>query len=191
MTMTGWYIKTLVRLAFTSEWAFSDNPHSTAHFRTSQATPQITMGMGKWPYGYYKTGLRKGKRRMGIPGGVPEMIDESEDSSPWTTTASGHEKGAVHHDQEARPPGGGSFVEEEAANYKRQKVRAALVDSVTAPALDLPSLQRQSMFALAMLIAARPRPPNTFGQQPLLAPKPWFLDHDVWQFLHDASWQQI
>ena len=148
------------------------------------------MGMGKWPYGYYKTGLRKGKRRMGIPEGVPEMIDESENSSSRTTTASGRDKGAVHHEQEVQP-GGGSFFEEEAANYKRQKVRAALVDSVTAPALDLPSLQRQSMFALAMLIAARPRPPSTLDQQPLLAPKPWFLDHDVWQFLHDASRQQI
>jgi len=190
------------------------------------------MGMGRWPYGYYKMGLRKGKRRMGIPEGVPEMIDESEDSSSRTTTSSessiilvaGHENGAVHHESEdsssisglyARTTAifghdegegqheqeaqhsGPSFVEEEAAN-KRQKVRAALVDAVTAPALDLPALQRQSLFALAMLIAARPLPPtlgqqaeSTFGQQPLLAPKPWFLDHEGWQFLHDASRQQI
>ena len=192
------------------------------------------MGMGRWPYGYYRMGLRKGKRRMGIPEGVPEMMDESseplhisEDSSSRKTTG-GHDKGAVQ-EQEAQP-GGGSFVEEEAAN-KRQKVRAALVDAVAAPALDLPALQRQSLFALAMLIAARSSPPSPSlfqmqtstldqqpllaptpqwflgddawgmliaarplppsGRQPLLAPKPWFLDQEGWQFLHDASRPQI
>ncbi|KAJ1469918.1 hypothetical protein T484DRAFT_1754169 [Baffinella frigidus] len=153
------------------------------------------MGMGKWPYGYYKMGLRKGKRRMGMPENIVEVPYQHEQSAsiadaypPTTATTFSISHKSAHVDEQPTQPVCPGF-DEEAARYateqiKRQRVGAA--PSETAPAFDLPSLQRQSMFALAVLIASRP-PPSSRGQQPLLAPTPWFMGADDWQFLHQVS----
>jgi len=210
---------------------------------TARFTTQIwAMGMGRWPYGYYRMGLRLGKRRMGMPEEIVDVAAQGTptqhqlDESSGMTATSGNDEGvaqqfheSTHVDQQRAQP---SSVEEEAATcrtegIKRQRTGASPLDSETpahalsytslaalgeplaqdgwrlpppaaSPALDLPALQRQSMFALAMLvasrrenIASRPPPPSTLDQQPLPAPTPWFLGDDAWQFLHDASRQQI